>query len=33
VETLLRVCERVILSHGGQRIQLHGQPGFRIELQ
>ena len=33
VETLLRVCERVILSHGGERIDLNGRIGFRIRLQ
>jgi len=33
VETLLRVCERVILSQGGERIDLNGRIGFRIRLQ
>jgi len=33
VETLLRVSERVILANGGKRIELNGQPGFRIRLQ
>ena len=33
VETLLRVCERVILSQGGERIELNGQAGFRVRLQ
>jgi hypothetical protein len=33
VETLLRVCERVILEHGGARVQIEGQPGFRIRLE
>ncbi|MBI5384082.1 MAG: ADP-ribosylglycohydrolase family protein [Verrucomicrobia bacterium] len=30
---LLRVCERVILAHGGERVEIGGQPGFRIRLQ
>ncbi len=33
VETLLRVSEQVILANGGERIDLDGQPGFRIRLQ
>jgi len=33
VEILLRVGERVILSNGGKRVELDGQPGFRIHLQ
>jgi hypothetical protein len=33
VETLLRLCTRVILANGGRRVQLDGQPGFRIRLQ
>ncbi len=32
-ETLLRVAERVILAHGGERIELGGRPGYRIKLQ
>jgi len=32
-ETLLRVCERVILANGGQPIELDNSPGFRVRLQ
>ena len=32
-ETLLRVCERVIIRNGGRRIKIDGQPGYRIKLQ
>lgn len=32
-EMLLRVAERVIVAHGGERITLAGQPGYRIKLQ
>jgi hypothetical protein len=32
-QTLLRVCERVILANGGERVELNGQPGYRIRLQ
>ena len=31
--TLLRVCERVILANGGERIEVNGQPGYRVRLQ
>jgi len=33
VETLLRISERVILTNGGERIEVNGQPSFRIRLQ
>jgi hypothetical protein len=32
-ETLLRVAERVILAHGGEKITVRGQPGYRVKLQ
>ncbi len=32
-ETLLRVAERVILAHGGERIVVEGRPGYRVKLQ
>ena len=32
-ETLLRVAERVILAHGGERITIDGRPGYRVRLQ
>src|SRR5512139_1542449 len=32
-KTLMRVCERVILSAGGERIEVTDQPGYRIRLQ
>ncbi len=32
-EVLMRVCERVILAGGGERIEINGQPGFRVRLQ
>jgi hypothetical protein len=32
-ETMLRIAERVVLAHGGQRITIDGQPGLRIKLQ
>lgn len=32
-ETLMRLCERVILANGGERIEVNGQPGYRIRLQ
>jgi hypothetical protein len=33
VEVMLRLSERVILANGGERIEVNGQPGFRIRLQ
>jgi hypothetical protein len=32
-EALMRVCERVILANGGARIEVSGQPGYRVRLQ
>jgi hypothetical protein len=32
-ETLLRVAERVILSNGGEKVTVSGQPGYRVKLQ
>ncbi len=32
-ETLIRLCERVILVNGGERIKVGGQPGYRVWLQ
>lgn len=32
-ETMLRVAERIILANGGERINIAGQPGYRIKLQ
>ena len=32
-ETLMRLCERVILDNGGERIEVNGQPGYRVRLQ
>ena len=32
-EVLMRVCERVILAGGGDRIQIDGRPGYRVRLQ
>jgi hypothetical protein len=32
-ETLMRVCERVILTQGGGRIEVDGQAGYRVRLQ
>ncbi|MCY3022219.1 MAG: ADP-ribosylglycohydrolase family protein [Planctomycetota bacterium] len=32
-ETLLRVCEKIILANGGERIEVGGKPGFRIRVQ
>jgi len=32
-QTLLRVCEQVILASGGERVGVNGQPGYRIRLQ
>lgn len=32
-EMMMRVCAKVILENGGQKIELDGQPGFRIRLQ
>jgi hypothetical protein len=32
-ETLTRLCERVILAHGGSRADLAGQPAFRVAVQ
>jgi hypothetical protein len=31
--TLLRVCERLILAHGGEALSVDGGPGYRILLQ
>jgi hypothetical protein len=32
-ELMMRVCERVILAGGGERISVGGKPGYRIRLQ
>ncbi|HOX04094.1 MAG TPA: ADP-ribosylglycohydrolase family protein [Candidatus Paceibacterota bacterium] len=32
-ETLMRLCERVILTNGGERIEVDGQPAYRVRLQ
>jgi hypothetical protein len=32
-QTLLRLCERVIVAHGGGPTTIGGQPGYRIRLQ
>ena len=32
-ETLLRIAERVILAQGGERIEVGGEPGFRVRVQ
>lgn len=32
-ETLLRIAERVLLAHGGERITIRGEPGYRVKLQ
>jgi len=32
-ELMLRLCEKVILANGGQRLSLDGKPGYRIRLQ
>ncbi len=32
-EVLMRVCEQVILAGGGERIEIDGQPGYRMRLQ
>ena len=32
-QTLLRVCEKVILAKGGSKIEIGGKPGYRIRLQ
>ncbi len=32
-ELMLRLCEKVILANGGQRLSLGGKPGYRIRLQ
>ncbi len=32
-EPLMRVCERVILAYGGERIEVGGRPGYRVRLQ
>jgi len=32
-ETILRVAERIILAHGGERIITGGEPGYRVKLQ
>jgi hypothetical protein len=32
-ETLLRVAEQVIVAHGGTRLAIAGQPGYRVKLQ
>jgi len=31
--TLMRVCERLILAHGGERIDRNGQSVYRVHLQ
>ena len=32
-DLLMRVCEKVILEHGGEKVEIEGQPGYRIVLQ
>jgi hypothetical protein len=32
-QTLLRLCEKVILANGGSKIEVDGKPGYRIQLQ
>jgi hypothetical protein len=32
-ELMMRVCEKVILAHQGERLMLGGKPGYRIRLQ
>lgn len=32
-ETLMRLAEQVVLSNGGQKATVDGQPGYRIKLQ
>ncbi|MHB8897672.1 MAG: ADP-ribosylglycohydrolase family protein [Thermoguttaceae bacterium] len=32
-ETLLRIADRVILAHGGERITVDGKPAYRLQLQ
>lgn len=33
VDTLARITERVILTNGGERVTVGGQPGFRVKIQ
>lgn len=33
IDVMMRVCERLIISNGGQAIEVDGQPGYRIRLQ
>jgi hypothetical protein len=32
-ELMLRLCEKLILANGGQRLSLGGKPAYRIRLQ
>ncbi len=32
-ELLMRICERVILENGGEKISIKGKPGYRIKIQ
>lgn len=32
-EMLMRICERLILENGGEKININGKPGYRIEEQ
>ncbi len=32
-EVLMRVCDQVILAGGGERIEIDGQPGYRVRVQ
>jgi hypothetical protein len=32
-ELMMRLCEKVILSNGGERVSVGGKPGYRIRLQ
>jgi hypothetical protein len=32
-ETILRICEKLILANGGERIKVQGKEGYRIRLQ
>lgn len=32
-ETILRVCERVLLARGAEAIRINGEPGYRIPLE
>ena len=32
-ELMMRLCEKIVLEHGGKAVVVDGRPGFRIRMQ